>query len=126
MNDALIAVIIVIATIIPVAGTIHYAYSSIVSSREISDKFNEFGDEVDEFIWNHMNDPELSLKTDLDPLVSADSYPLTITAVGESIPGSEAAMNVEMLFYEKNLATRNGSRRVLVKVYMVNKPTPEP
>ena len=59
MIDSLIAVVILIAAAIPAAFVIHYAYSTTVSSAEISGKFNTFGDGVDELIWDNifaMND----------------------------------------------------------------------
>ena len=108
MNDALIAIIIVIAAVIPVAATINYAYYSITSSREISTKFNEFGNEIDEFIWNHMNEPA-SFPLPSGTLLS----PSPITANGASVPA-------EIVVFQKTLDA--GRRQVPARLFMIKKP----
>ena len=54
MGDTIVAIIIVIAAIIPVAGVINYAYYSVSTSADVSGQFNKYGDDVDQLIWDHM------------------------------------------------------------------------
>ena len=110
MNDALIAIVIVLVAVIPVAGVIHYAYSSVVSSREISERFNEFNYEVEERIWVHMNDPGA-------PIVVSppeESFPVSFTANGDTIAAER------VVFHRKTLDA--GRRHVPVKVYIIRRP----
>ena len=107
MNDALIAIIVVIVAVIPVAGVIHYAYSSIVSSREISERFNEFNYEVEQRIWDHMNNPGT-------PIAGSEPFPVSITANGETITANR------VVFHSKTLDA--GRRHVPVKVYILKRP----
>ena len=116
MNDALIAIIIVIVAVIPVTATIQYAYSSILSSREMSDKFNEFGDKVDELIWNRVVSSDVDLSDVVSPLgAPVSSYSVTISN-NESPPKTVQA---DMLTFENTLEA--GRRKNPVKVYMIRR-----
>ena len=118
MTDAIIAVIIVVVAAIPVAGVISYAYSSVVSSADISGKFNGFGDGVDNQIWSHMtNDSGLTLPLN-DP-----GLPLAGTSFDASgLPGvtfsvNGANVNADVVVVKNDL--KAGRRNVPVKVYML-------
>ena len=82
MSDVVIAIFIVVTTVIPVAATINYAYSLIVSSANVSMQINEFGDCVDEMIWNHMDNPGLHpLQTTTFTTKTGKTATLTMTAL---------------------------------------------
>ena len=119
LNDALIAIIIVIAAIIPVAATIQYAYSSIVSSQEISDRFNEFGDKVDELIWNQ----KLSQMTSPD-YADYTNYPLSALskAYDFEININGATISADMTVFQDTLRTHSGRRNTQVRVFLLRQP----
>ena len=127
MNDALIAIVIVIAAVIPVAASINYAYSAIVSSADISGQFNTFGNDVDELIWNHeynSNDTSYSesgILGALDPLGAPLNPRRRFDIVHPSIAGAEA-IEVEAVKFEKPLNA--GRRNLTAEVFMIRRYVP--
>ena len=126
IGDALIGLIIVIVAIIPTAGAIHYTYYSIISSREISDGFNKFSNEVDDLIWERMNDPALPLEAASpgpsdppDPPANNFRIYRYPGAAGESINMQTA------VFHRKMLEAKSGGgrdRKVPARVFIVRQP----
>ena len=117
MTDALIALVIVLAAAIPVAGVIQYAYFSVVSSAEISREFNKFGDGVDNLIWNHMHDPA--------------SHPLsalaatTLPDVTISIPEFVAAdMHGQVIRFVQPLESSGKRRHGQAEIFMIRRKAP--
>ena len=129
MGDTLIAIVIVIVAIIPVAGTINYAYSAIVSSADVSRQINEFGNDVDELIWNHEyrgNDASYSESgitgaDPLEPLGAPLSPRRRFDIVHPSIVGAET-VGVEVVKFEKPISA--GRRNLTAEIFMIRRDTP--
>jgi len=121
--DSLIAIVILIAAAIPAAFVIHYAYSTTVSSAEISGKYNTFGDGVDELIWNNifaMNDDpssysDFSIGAQLNPDRSFTiDHPSITGAGGVTIP-----IPVRVVQIKDTLKAEARDRNVPIAVYMI-------
>ena len=117
MIDSLIAIVILIAAAIPAAFVIHYAYSTTVSSAEISGKYNTFGDGVDELIWNNifaMNDdpssysdfsigaqlnPDRSFTIDHPSITGTGPIPVRVVQIKDTMKAEARDRNVPIAVY---------------------------
>ena len=126
MNDALIAVIVVVVAIIPVAFTINYAYSAIVTSTSITGQFNAFGDDFDQLIWDHMQfvnkDPGEPDTRDADKRLEdlpTPTPPQTFTIEFPTLSGPAATIDVEAVRFTQPL--ESVSRNVQAEVILIRR-----
>ena len=119
LNDALIALIIVVVSVIPVVGLISHVYSSTISSADISEKLNAHNDKVDELIWDYMYDEMYNAAPDSAAKYLDDFTPLPDVRTFQ-IVNNGAQVDVKLVVSEDVL--RAGRRSVSIKTYMLKMP----
>ena len=107
MIDAVLAMVIIAAIIIPVSGAIAFAYSSKIDSAEVSAGLNRFHDKIDARILEYI----------IDGPVPLGSHAGTINIVNAN--DEDIYIGVNLMRFSDYLETNR--RRIPVRVHMIQR-----